>query len=181
MAGNPTHGREGVLYNGTDTNSTGTGTEIGWTNSWSWSPSKDMTEITAINQTSKYYVEGLVGGTLSAEGSLITGDSAHPQKTLIGRFAKTLYDTGDTVSDTDASAVEDGDLYLHCILKPIDTGGSSEDVRGQKLIVPVLASGMSLDVSGGDIVGWSYEGTQDGDALYIESTSTSYGIPKKIT
>lgn len=177
MAGNPTHGREGVLYNGTDSNSTGFGTEIGWTNSWSWSPTKDMNEITAINQTSKYYVEGLVGGSISAEGSLISGSSGH--RTLIGRFAKVLNDTGDTVSDTAAAAVEDGDLYLHCVIKPIDTGGSSDDVRGQKIIVPVLATGMSIDVSGGDIVGWSYEGTQDGDVLYIESTSTNYGIPKK--
>lgn len=179
MAGNPTHGREGVLYKGTDSESTGVGTEIGFTNSWSWSPSKDMNEITALNQTSKYYVEGLVGGSVSAEGSLLTGDSSHPMLTLIGRFAKTLYDTGDTVSDTAASAVADGDLYLHLVIKPIDTGGSSEDARGQKLIVPILASGMSIDVSGADIVSWSYEGTQDGDALFIESTSTAYGLPKK--
>jgi hypothetical protein len=97
----------------------------------------------------------------------------------MGRFAKVLNDTGDTASDTEADAVQDGDLYLHLIAKPIDTGASSDDVRGQKLIVPVLASGFSIEASGGDIVSWSYDGTQDGDVLYVESTSTAKGIPKK--
>ena len=178
MAGSPTHGREGILYAGDDANSTGLGTEIGWTNDWSWSPSKDQTEITALNQNSKYYVEGLVGGSVSASGSLISGSVQ--QRTLISRFAKVLNDTGDTASDTEADAITDGDLNLHLVAKPIDTGGTSDDIRGQKLIVPILASGMSIEASGGDIVSWSYDGTQNGDVLYIESTSTSHGIPKKV-
>ncbi len=178
MAGSPTHGREGVLYAGTDSNSTGLGTEIGWTNSWSWSPSKDQTEINALNQNSKYYVEGLVGGSVSAEGSLISGSAQ--QRTLISRFAKVLNDTGDTAGDTEADAITDGELYLHLVAKPIDTAGDSDDVRGQKLVVPILASGMSIEASGGDIVSWSYDGTQNGDVLYIESTSTAHGIPKKV-
>lgn len=178
MAGNPTHGREGVLYISTSTGSTAYGTELGFTNSWSWAPSKDNTEINAINQTSKYYIEGLVSGSVSAEGSLLTG-SAAVQK-LIGRFAKTLIDTGDTsITDTDAASIADGNLYLHLIAKPIDTDGSSDDIRGQKFVVPVLASGLGIDVSGGDVVGWSYEGTQNGDVLYVESTSTALGIPTK--
>jgi len=177
MAGSPTHGREGVLYQGTDSNSTGLGTEIGWTNSWTWSPSKDQTEISALNQTSKYYVEGLVSGSVSAEGSLISGSSG--QRTLMGQFAKVLSDDGSTLSDTAADAITDGNLYLHLVAKPIDTAGTSDDNRGQKIIVPVLGSGFSVNASGGDIVGWTYEGQQNGDAMYVESTSTEHGIPKK--
>ena len=176
MAGNPTHGREGVLYLSTSAGLE-QGTEVGWTNSWSWSPSKDQTEITALNQTSKYYVEGLVSGSVSAEGSLVSGSEV--QRTIIGRFAQVLNDTGDTPSTTDALAVTDGNLYLHLVAKPIDTGDSSDDGRGQKYVIPVLASGFSVEASGGDIVGWSYDGQQNGDALYVESTSTDMGLPLK--
>lgn len=177
MAGSPTHGREGVLYLSTSTGSTAFGTEVAWTNSWTWTPSKDQVEITPLNNNSKYYVEGLVGGTVSAEGSLISGSES--QRTIIGRFAKVLNDTGDTASSTAALAITDGNFYLHLVSKPIDTQGSSDDARGQKFIVPVLASGMSVSASGGDIVGWSYDGTQNGDVLYVESTSTAQGLPKK--
>ena len=177
MAGNPTHGREGVLLLSTASGTTTTGVEVGWTNSWSWTPSKDQTEINALNQTSKYYVEGLIAGSVSAEGSLVTGSSM--QHTLIGKFARVLIDTGSTPTDTEALSPTDGNLYLHLIAKPIDTAGSSDDVRGQKFVVPVLASGFSVEVSGGDIVGWSYDGVQNGDATFIESTSTAYGIPTK--
>lgn len=177
MAGSPTHGREGVLYLSTASGSTAYGTEIGWTNSWSWSPSKDQSEITAINQTSKYYIEGLVSGSVSAEGSLIAGSAA--QRKLIGRFAKVLNDTGDTAGSSDALAITDGNFYLHMVAKPIDTKGTSDDIRGQKLVIPILASGMSMNVSGGDVVSWSYDGQQNGDALYVESTSTAQGLPKK--
>jgi len=178
MAGSPTHGREGVLYLSTSANSTSLGTEIGWTNSWTWSPSKDQTEITALNQTSKYYVEGLVSGSVSAEGSFVTGSDK--LRTIIGRYAKVLNDTGDTgISSTDAAAITDGNLYFNLIAKPIDTASSSDDIRGAKLFVPALASGFSLNAAGGDIVGWSYDGQQNGDAYYVESTSTGVGIPKK--
>ena len=177
MSGSPTHGREGVLYLSTASGSTGLGTEVGWTNSWSWTPSKDQTEINALNQTSKYYVEGLIAGAVSAEGSLVSGSSV--QRQLINRFAKVLNDTGDTPGSSAALSVVDGNLYLHLVAKPIDTAASSDDKRGQKIVVPVLASGFSIEASGGDIVGWSYDGTQNGDALYIESTSTAMGLPKK--
>jgi hypothetical protein len=177
MAGNPTHGREGVLYLSTTSGSTELGTEIGWTNSWSWTPSKDQTEINALNQTSKYYVEGLIAGAVSAEGSLVSG--SEQQRLLIGKFARVINDTGDSPTDTEALAPTDGNLYLHLVAKPIDTAGSSDDAKGQKIVVPVLASGFSVEASGGDIVGWSYDGTQNGDATYIESTSTAYGIPTK--
>ena len=61
----------------------------------------------------------------------------------------------------------------------IDTGGSSDNVNGMKMVIPILSAGMSINVSGADIVGWSYDGTQNGDALYVESTSTAAGLPKK--
>jgi len=177
MAGSPTHGREGVLYLSTSAGSTALGTELGWTNSWTWSPSKDQTEISPLNATSKYYVEGLVSGTVSAEGSLISGSGG--QRTLIGRFAKVLNDTGDTAGSSEALAITDGNFYLHLIAKPIDTASSSDERRGQKFVVPVLASGFSVNASGGDIVGWSYDGQQNGDVLYVESSSTAQGLPKK--
>ena len=177
MAGSPTHGREGVLYLSTAEGSTVTGTELAWTNSWTWTPSKDQVEITPLNNQSKYFVEGLVAGTVSAEGSLISGSSV--QRAIIGRFAKVLNDTGDTAGSSAALAVTDGNFYLHLVAKPIDTAASSDEIRGQKFVVPVLASGMSVTASGSDIVGWSYDGTQNGDVLYIESTSTAQGIPKK--
>jgi len=177
MAGSPTHGREGVLYLSTSALTTAFGDEVGWTNDWTWTPSKDQTEISPLNATSKYYVEGLVSGSVSASGSLVAGSAV--QRTMIGRFAKVLNDTGDTASSTAASAITDGNFYLHLIAKPIDTGGSSDDKRGQKFVVPVLASGFSANASGGDIVGWSYDGQQNGDVYYVESTSTAQGIPTK--
>ena len=140
MAGSPTHGREGVLYLSTSANSTGLGTEVGWTNDWTWTPSKDQTEISPLNATSKYYVEGLVSGTVSASGSLISGSAM--QRTLIGGVAQVLYDSvGSTAIDTTPAAITDGTLYLHLIAKPIDTGGTSADILGQKFVIPVLASG----------------------------------------
>ena len=172
MAGKPVHGREGVLYLSTSTGSTANGTEVAWTNDWTWSPSKDQTEITPLNNSSKYYVEGLVGGSVSASGSLITGSAI--QRKIINRFAKVDATTGAALNITD------GNFYLHLISKPIDTGASSDAIKGQKFIVPVLASGFSVSASGGDIVGWSYDGTQNGDVLFVESSSTAKGLPKKI-
>ena len=178
MAGSPTHGREGVLYLSTSTGSTAYGTEVAWANDWTYSPSNENTEITPLNNNSVYYVEGLVSGSVSASGSLISGSAT--QRALLSKFAKVFVDTGDTLdADTNADAIGDGNLYLHLVAKPIDTQGTSDDARGQKYVVPVLASGFSVEASGGDIVGWSYDGQQNGDALYIESTSTAYGLPKK--
>jgi len=174
--GLPTHGREGVLYLSTSTGSTAYGTEVGYANEWSWSPSKDQAEITRLNQNSKEFIEGMVSGALSASGSLIPGNAQ--VRKLIGRFAKvSTDDTGG--ADTTALAITDGTFYFHGVMKPIDTGKSSDDIHGMKMVIPILASGMSINVSGGDIVGWSYDGTQNGDAVYIESTSTAAGLPKK--
>lgn len=174
--GAPTHGREGVLYLSTSTGSTNTGTEVGYSNEWAWSPSKEQAEISRLNQNSKEFVEGLVSGSLSASGSLIPGNAQ--VRNLIGRFAKvSMDDTGG--ADTLASAITDGTFYFHGVMKPIDTGGSSDNINGMKMVIPILASGMSMNVSGADIVGWSYDGTQNGDALYVESTSTKAGLPKK--
>jgi len=173
MAGSPTHGREGVMYLSTSTGSTAMGTEVAWTNDWTWTPSKDQVEITPLNNNSKYYVEGLVSGTVSASGSLIPGSTV--QGKMINRFAR--FDDGST---TAISEITDGNFYLHLVAKPIDTAATSDDVKGQKFIVPILASGMSITASGSDIVGWSYDGTQNGDVLYIQSTDTGDGIPKKI-
>jgi len=174
--GAPTHGREGVLYLSTDSGSTKYGTEVGYSNEWSWSPSKDNAEITRLNQNSKEFVEGLVSGSLTASGSLIPGNAQ--VRGLISRFAKvSMDDTGG--ADSLADAITDGNFYFHGVMKPIDTGASSDNIHGMKMVVPILASGMSMNVSGADIVGWSYDGTQNGDAVYVESTSTAAGLPKK--
>jgi len=176
MGAKPTHGREGVLYLSTSTGSTAYGTEVGYSNDWSWSPSKDQAEISRLNQNSKEFIEGMVSGSLSASGSLIPGSAQI--RNIISRFAKVS--TGDTGgADTLASAITDGSFYFHGVMKPIDTGGTSDDRRGMKMVIPILSAGMSINVSGGDIVGWSYDGTQNGDAVYVESTSTAAGLPKK--
>jgi hypothetical protein len=175
--GLPTHGREGVLYLSTSSGSTSFGTEIGYSNDWSWTPSKDQVEINRLNQNSKEYLEGLVSGSASASGSLVPGNGQ--VRTLINRFARVS--TGDTGGgDSDYTAITEGTFYFHGIMKPIDTAKTSDDINGMKMVIPILASGMSFTVSGGDIVGWSFDGTQNGDALYVESTSTIAGIPKKV-
>ena len=179
MGGSPTHGREGVLNLSTSSGSTAYGTEVGYSNSFTWTPSKEQSEIKRLNQNSVEYVEGLVSGSMSMDGSLIPGNAQ--VRTLINRFARVLNDTGDTASgDTAYAAITDGTMYFHGILKPIDTRGTSDDIRGMKIVVPILASGLSLGASGGDIESWSYDGTQNGDVLYVESTSTAQGIPKKV-
>lgn len=172
----PTHGREGVLYLSTSSGSTEFGTEVGYSNDWAWTPSKDQVEINRLNQNSKEFLEGLVGGTLTASGSIITGNA--PLRKMIGRFAKvSTSDTGG--ADTTATAITDGKFWFHGIMKPIDTGKTSDDIIGQKLVIPILAGGMGFNVSGGDVVGWSFDGVQNGDVLYVESTSTLSGIPQK--
>jgi len=177
MAGLPTHGREGVLYLSTSSGSTNYGTEVGYSNDWSWTPSKDQVEINRLNQNSKEFLEGLVSGSLSASGSLNSGNAQ--VRTMINRFARvSMDDTGG--GDTDYVAITDGTFYFHGVMKPIDTKGTSDDINGQKVVVPILASGMGFTVSGGDIVSWNFEGTQNGDALYVESTSTAAGLPKKV-
>jgi hypothetical protein len=174
--GAPTHGREGVLYLSTSTGSTAFGTEVAYSNEWSWTPSKDNAEITRLNQNSKEFVEGLVSGSLSASGSVIPGNAQ--VRKIISRFAKvSVDDTGG--ADTLADAITDGNLYFHGVMKPIDTQASSDNINGMKMVIPILASGLSLGASGADIVGWTYDGTQNGDAVYIESTSTAAGLPKK--
>lgn len=174
--GLPTHGREGVLYLSTSTGSTSFGTEVGYSNEWSWSPSKDLAEISRLNQNSKEFIEGMVSGSLSATGSLIPGNAQ--VRNLIGRFAKvSTDDTGG--GDSLATAITDGTFYFHGVMKPIDTAGTSDDISGMKMVIPILSAGLSITTPGSDIVGWSYDGTQNGDALYVESTSTAAGLPKK--
>ena len=75
--GLPTHGREGVLYLSTSTGSTSFGTEVGYSNEWNWSPSKDQAEISRLNQNSKEFIEGMVGGSLAASGSLMVSLHHH--------------------------------------------------------------------------------------------------------
>jgi hypothetical protein len=174
--GAPIHGREGVLNLSTGSGSTNYGTEIAYTNSFTWTPSKDNAEITPLNSNSKIFVEGLVSGALTMEGSLIAGQAQ--QAILISRFAKTLIN--DTDYDTAAVAITDGNMYFHGILKPIDTKGTSDDIGGQKIVVPILASGLTLGDAGADIVGFSYNGVQNGDATYVYSTDTAAGLPKKL-
>jgi hypothetical protein len=172
----PTHGREGVLLLSTDSGSTKSGTEVAYSEAWSWTPSKEQTEISKLNATSKEYLEGLVSGTLTASGSIVSGSAQ--QRIIFSRFAKV--ETSDTGgADTLAAGITDGNMWFHGIIKPIDTGGTSDDIIGQKIVVPILASGLSIDVSAGDVAKWSYDGQQNGDALYTESTSTAAGIPKK--
>lgn len=176
MAGNPIHGRQGALYLSTSSGSTSYGTEVGYTQSWSFSQSRDLAEVTKLNQNSMEYVEGLVSGTVSAQGTLQTGNAQF--KKLVGRFARVL-DTADTAGDSQADAITDGTMWLHLISKPIDTGASSDEVKGQKFIVPILSNGLSVDVAGGSLASWSYDGTANGDVYYRESTDSGDGFPKK--
>ena len=174
--GLPTHGREGILSLSTNTGSTSFGTEVGYSNEWSWTPSKDQVEINKLNTNSKEFLEGLVSGAASASGSLIPGNAQ--LRTMISRFAKvSMDDTGG--ADSVADAITDGTFYFHGILKPIDTAKTSDDINGMKFVIPILASGMGFPVSGADVVGWSFDGVQNGDVVYVESTDTASGIPLK--
>lgn len=176
MASNLIHGREGALYLSTASGSTSLGNEIGYTNSWSVSMTRDLSEVTPLNNASKEYVEGLVSGTVSAEGSIRVGDSVLKQ--IYARFAK-VRETTDTGGDTEAAAIVSGNMYLHLIVKPIDTGGDTSNEAGAKFVVPILSNGFSADEAGSDIASWSYEGTINGDLLYVESTDTNI-MPSKV-
>jgi hypothetical protein len=176
MPSNVIHGREGVLLFSTSSGSTDSmGTELGYTESWSVSMTRDLAEVTKINTNSKEYVEGLVGGTISASGSFRTNDTGGLYS-LIGRFAK-IRTSGDT-GDSDAAAIQDGDIYARLVVKPIDTAASSDEVAGGAFTVKLLSNGFGVDVSGGDLSGWTYEGTMNGDLLYFESQDTDV-LPKK--
>jgi hypothetical protein len=178
MPSNVIHGREGVLLFSTSSESTDDfGTELGYTESWSLSQDRDLAEVSKINTNSKEYVEGLVGGTVSMSGSFRTNDTDGLHK-IIGRFSKirTTSDTG----DSDAAAITDGDLYARLVVRPIDTeaGSTSPNRAGGAFTMAVLSNGFSVDVSAGDLSGWSYEGTVNGDVLYFESQDTKV-LPKK--
>ena len=173
-AGLPTHGREGVLRLSTATGSTVIGTEVAYSNNWTWSPSKDLVEISRLNQNSKEFLEGMVSGTFSAEGSVMPMNSQ--MKLLFGRFAKiSTADTGG--GDSSAASIVDGTMWFHGVLKPIDSNKSSDDIAGMKIMVPILASGLTFGASGSEVETWSFEGTQNGDVMFQESTSTASGIP----
>jgi hypothetical protein len=181
MSGNVLHGREGILYLSTSTGYSTPGTEVGYVNEFTVNTERDMTEISKINASAKEYVEGLVSGTLSASGSLRLGDSGGVG-VLMKRFYKTLYTTDSTAStdlDGDANSIAEGNLYFHGILSAIDTAATSDNVKGSKVFAAMLSNGFDLEVSGGDLEGWTYNGTLNGDVYYIESTDTAHGIPKK--
>ena len=171
MASSIIHGREGALYLST-AGTSDLGNEVGYTNSWNVSMSRDLAEVTPLNSNSYEYVEGLISGTVSAEGSFRVGDTAGLNN-IINRFAQ-MQD-----SSTAVTAIRDGDLYMHLIVKPIDTAGDTSNVRGAKFIAPILSNGFSVDASGTDIISWSYEGTVNGDLTYYSSTDTAE-LPKKI-
>ena len=176
MPSNVIHGREGVLLFGTSSGSTGgLGTEIGYTESWSLSMTRDLAEVTKLNSNSKEYVEGLVGGTASMAGSFRVSDTGGLY-TLINRFAKVR--ESDDTGDSDAADIQDGDIYARLVVKTIDTGASSDEIKGGAFTVKLLSNGFGVDVSAGDLAGWTYEGTMNGDLTYFESTDTAV-LPKK--
>jgi len=170
MASNIIHGREGALY--LSTAGSTLGTELGYTNSWNVSMTRDLAEVTPLNNNSYEYVEGLISGTVSAEGSFRVGDTAGLNR-IINRFAN-IED-----SSTAVSAVASGDIYLHMVVKPIDTAGDTDNIIGAKLIAPLLSNGFTVDASGADIIGWSYEGTVNGDLTYYASSDT-LELPVKV-
>jgi len=174
MASGVIHGRLGALYLSTAAGSTSYGTLLGYTDNWSITPSKDLVEITKLDQNSKEYLEGLIGGSVSVGGSFRVADTILHK--VINRFAVLEIDTSSGGRDDFA----DGTMYLHCIVKSIDTAKSSDNAKGAKFVVPVLLSGMSMDASAGDVEKWSADGSVDGDLLYVESSSTARGIPKVV-
>ena len=171
MASSIIHGREGALYLST-AGTTDLGNELGYTNSWNVSMTRDLAEVTPLNSNSYEYVEGLISGTVSAEGSFRVGDTGALNK-IINRFANM------TDSSTAGTPIQDGDIYLHLIVKPIDTAGDTDNVKGAKLIAPILSNGFTVDASGTDIIGWSYEGTVNGDLTYYASSDTGK-LPVKV-
>jgi hypothetical protein len=170
--GNEIHGREGILYLSTSTGTTALSAEVGAVDAWSVSMTRDINELTHINQDAKSYIEGLIGGSLTANGSLRPGDTVIHK--LYNRFFVNEVDTDSGGWETQQS----GNLYFHLILKPVDTAAASTaDYKGAKLVAAGLSGGLSFDVSGGDVESWSYDGTVNGDVYYVESTDTGRGIP----
>ena len=173
MAGNIIHGREGALYITTSTGgATEKGKEIGYTNSWSVNMSRDLSEVSPLNVNSKEYVEGLVSGSISAEGSFRVKDTDGLDK-IINRFAS-IKDSSTTVI-----AIKDGNIYMHLIVKPIDTAADTDNIKGAKFVAPILSNGFTVNVSGADISGWTYEGTINGDLNYYRSSDSDV-LPKKV-
>jgi hypothetical protein len=173
------HGRVAALYKSSDSASTNLGSEWGYTQSYTVNLERELDEITKINQNSKEYLEGLITGTLDASGFFRSGDSIGIH-TAVKHFTKfnDSNDSSDT-GDTGFAAAEDGDMYLHAILKPIDTGSTGDEAKGAKLVMKLLPSNMSFEVSGDGVETWSYNGQVNGDILYAESTATERGFPTK--
>lgn len=173
MASNALAGREAVLYFSTSTGSTNEGDELAYASAWSVDQSRNLIEVTKINSNSVEYVEGLISGTVSVSGIARIGDTISHK--LFNRFMKLELD--DT-SDTSRDAIADGNLYFHGIVRAIDTDKTSDDMRGAKVYGPALSNSFTYDVTADGLITWDWGGTFNGDAIYVESSSTGRGIPK---
>lgn len=172
---NAIHGREGNLAITTSTGWVGelsTADIVAHINSWSLSPTKDVSEITNINQSSKVYLEGLVGATVSIEGNWVPGQSA--QRDIFNKFMLIGTDSSST-----GTPINDDNVNLHLVLKPIDSEEASPDNRGAMVFARAISNGLGLNVDGGSPESFTYEGTVNGDMYYIEGTSTNMGLPVK--
>lgn len=171
MASNVVHGRQSIAYLSTSSGATSIGKELGYVEDLTMDVSREVNEISKINANSKEYLEGLISGTVSANGHFRVGDTI--VQLIMNRFAVMEIDTTTTGRD----GIKDGDLFIHAVVQPIDTNKTSDNMRGAKYVIPVLSNGFSVNMNAGSPVGWTYNGTQNGDLLYIESTSTGRGIP----
>jgi hypothetical protein len=158
MASDAIKGTDGRLLIST---TSGTPEVVGYVDSWSVSPSKDVQEVTYLGADSKEYVEGLISGTVSASG-MWTLSSTHNQRPLLNQFMKVSSSTGSTTAISDSNIKFEG--YL--------TYSTASGEEKQYVEADLISSGFSLEVSADSFHSFSYEGTVNGDMTYKIRSNT---------
>ena len=139
---------------------TGTPAVVGYVDSWSVSPSKDVQEVTYLGADSKEYVEGLISATVSASGKLTLDTTGNNQDVLINQFMK-IVDSGTTTAISDKGIKFQGYVY------------KTTDGRGNHYVeADLISSGFNIEVSADSFHSFSYDGTVNGDMAYTITSTT---------
>jgi hypothetical protein len=142
----------------------GTPTVVGYVDSYSIKPTKDVQEISKINASSKEYISGLIGATCSASGTLAFGDAQ--QQVLFNQFFK-------LDNDGSVTGISTKNLLLELVLKQGDPAGTGDDKKTWKITFTAISSGLSVDVSSGAPHKWSWDGQVTGDITLVTETETT--------
>jgi hypothetical protein len=143
---------------------TGEPVVVGYVDSYSIKPSKDVQEISKINADSKEFISGLIGATCSAAGTFSEGDAQ--QELLFNQFFK-------LDKDGTPTPISSANLELTLRLKTGDPAGTGDEKKTIDIEFEAISSGLGVDVSSGAPHKWSWDGQVTGDITLKITTETT--------